>query len=291
MAEQYRDTSGRTYSPDQVERVAGSYYVKGTSINVSPVRSSSSSGSSSTTGAASGSSGSGSSSYLKSLMDAEAKKYGVTPVSDTPSSPYYKEISSGTSQYSPSSGSSSGGGLNPLAIEGYKWGQGYYSSKTMSDVIKDKLNQLQAQTQSALDIIKNWQPPQMPTLPPLQTPSTLTQTPPPKVETAPQVENVPAEATAQQQAAPLPAGVSQGAGGFTYQASAPPVLPTVDKLLETYRQVFGKADQDVQQYLQSPEFQSVLKGNVPMWMEADPLWRRYLQMLGISRRLQEQQRS
>ncbi|MGB9792122.1 MAG: hypothetical protein ACPLTR_06030, partial [Thermacetogeniaceae bacterium] len=150
------------------------------------------------------------------------------------------------------------------------------------------LDALQAQQKQVIDVLQarirdlenqlsNW-----------QTPSISTQTPPPTVETAPQVENVPAATTAQQQTATLPAGVSQGAAGFTYQASAPPVLPTVDKLLETYRQVFGRSDQDVEQYLQSPEFQSVLRGNVPMWMEADPLWRQYLLQLGISRRLQEQ---
>lgn len=249
-------------------------------------KASTSSGSSgSTSKSSSSSSSSGSSSSLKSLLDAEAEKYGVTPVSDTPGSPYYRETSSGGGGAPPSSSD----GLNPLAVAGYKWGQGYFNkNETISDVIKEKLNQLQTQTQNALNsIAENWRPPDLPSPTTWQSPTFTTPAQAPKVETAPQVENVPA-AAAPQQTATLPSGVTQGASGFTYQASLPPVLPTVDKLLETYRQVFGRADQDVQSYLQSPDFQQVLSGNIPMWMEADPMWRNYLRLLGISRRLQQQ---
>lgn len=314
MAQLYKDVYGRTYSPDQVEKVGGSYYVAGTSINVSPVSSSSGSKSSSTTTSASKSSSSSSSTTTLASKPSSSGSSGGTV------SPEEVEAELGMGgmlmpQTQVRYGGASGGGYYVPTETGWtktstppqSWTAPYEAAKKSAEywqttpeayaarnayinALLDRIKQLESQ-------LTNWQPPSIPSpkdwlSPSLPTPATQTPTPPPTVETAPQVENVPAAATPQatpQQTTALPAGVSQGAGGFTYQATTPPILPTVDKLLETYRRVFGKADQDVQQYLQSPEFQTVLRGNVPMWMEADPLWRRYLQMLGISRKLQQNQ--
>lgn len=219
---------------------------------------------------------------IQQKANAERQKVGATPLpTDRPLT--YEESGGGTILPSRSSLSSS----TQQAISSAE--QQAFAPYIQQQQQQQLIDALQARIKQLENQLTNWQSFSLPSPTDWVSPSLpTTQTPPPTVETAPQVENVPATAAPQQTTA-LPAGVSQGAGGFTYQATAPPVLPTVDKLLETYRQVFGKADQDVQQYLQSPEFQTVLRGNVPMWMEADPLWRRYLQLLGISRRLQQNQ--
>lgn len=79
-------------------------------------------------------------------------------------------------------------------------------------------------------------------------------------------------------------------GGFVQQAAALPYLPSVDKLYDLYKQVFGKEDEGIKAYLASPQFQGILSGGaVPMWMQADPLWRLYLARLGVLRRLGQAQ--
>ncbi len=302
MATQYRDMTGKTYSPSQVEKVGSVYYVTGTSIPVGPVDSSSGSEDTSTASSAGSRSYSSASSKTSSSsssggtvspekVEAELGMGGMlmpemqVAYGGAPSGGYYVPTKTGWTKTStpPQSWTAPYEEARRQAEYWQTTPEAYTARNAMIDALQARIRQLENQ-------LTNWQSSFLPSPTVWQSSSLPTQTPVslPTVETAPQVENVPA-AAAPQQAAPLPAGVSQGAAGFSYQASTPPVLPTIDKLLETYRQVFGRSDQDVQQYLQSPEFQSVLRGNVPMWMEADPLWRRYLQMLGISRRLQGNQ--
>jgi hypothetical protein len=56
----------------------------------------------------------------------------------------------------------------------------------------------------------------------------------------------------------------------------------VDELYNIYKQVVGGEENPaIREYLASPQFQSVLGGNIPMWMSADPIWRLYLMRLGL----------
>lgn len=81
-----------------------------------------------------------------------------------------------------------------------------------------------------------------------------------------------------------PANVRAGGpSGFTEQFTAPTVaMPSVDKLYQTYQEVFGRQDQGARDYLNSPQFQGMWQsGNIPLWMLSDPLWRNYLVKIGL----------
>ena len=45
--------------------------------------------------------------------------------------------------------------------------------------------------------------------------------------------------------------------------------------------ITGEENPQLKEYFASPQFQSILSGNVPMWMSADPVWRLYLTRLGL----------
>ncbi|AYO30859.1 hypothetical protein D2962_09730 [Biomaibacter acetigenes] len=76
--------------------------------------------------------------------------------------------------------------------------------------------------------------------------------------------------------------MSRTPSGFAEYVGPIANVPTVDELYNLYKQVTGgQEDQAVRDYLASPDFQSVLGGTVPFWMQADPVWRLYLQRLGM----------
>lgn len=78
--------------------------------------------------------------------------------------------------------------------------------------------------------------------------------------------------------------LQKGPSGFTVRAEQPTTLtaPSVDELYNIYKQVVGGEENPaIREYLASPQFQSVLGGNIPMWMSADPIWRLYLMRLGL----------
>jgi hypothetical protein len=80
----------------------------------------------------------------------------------------------------------------------------------------------------------------------------------------------------------VPEAMSRTPSGFAEYVGPIANVPTVDELYNLYKQVTGgQEDQAVRDYLASPDFQSVLGGTVPFWMQADPVWRLYLQRLGI----------
>jgi hypothetical protein len=71
-------------------------------------------------------------------------------------------------------------------------------------------------------------------------------------------------------------------GGFVINSTPLESMPSVDKLFNLYKQVFGQGDQQVQAYLGGPQFQGMLHGGrVPLWMASDPMWRSYFQKLGL----------
>jgi len=109
---------------------------------------------------------------------------------------------------------------------------------------------------------------------------------PPKLQDITPAEDVKAAQPQEQPREALP----KGPGGFVQQLTPLPYLPSVDKLYDLYKQVFGKEDEQAKVYLAGPEFQGILRsGVVPLWMRSDPLWRLYLQRLGvISARLGQQ---
>lgn len=80
----------------------------------------------------------------------------------------------------------------------------------------------------------------------------------------------------------VPEAMSRTPFGFAEYVGPIGSVPTVDELYNLYKQVAGgQEDQAVRDYLASPDFQSVLGGTVPFWMQADPVWRLYLQRLGM----------
>ncbi|MGQ9698528.1 MAG: hypothetical protein ACUVRO_11120 [Armatimonadota bacterium] len=113
----------------------------------------------------------------------------------------------------------------------------------------------------------------------------LSQLAPATVETEPktEVQSAPAPASVLEPEK-LPGGMRRGQAGFEYTA-VPVVAPSVEDLLKIYKEVFGPQEgaqeEYVRQYLGGPEFWRVLSGAVPVWMEADPLWRLYLHRLGL----------
>lgn len=319
MATTYKDWSGKTYSPSQVEKVGSSYYVKGTSINVSPASSSggtsTSTTKSTTTSTTSKTSGATTKStpsiftpYSSALIGAVASALPAAlsaasaltkptggggggggssskipdfpgPIySDTPGSPYFKDIDIGGGGGG-GGGGSSGGSLSPLAVAGYYWGQGYYPGRSSSDsaivkAMQDRIKQLEMQNQQLM--MQQFMPPQINF--PQMTQITPPVTPPPKVEEAPKVE-IPAT---QQEQVGAKSELPQTAAGFVAPGTALPAVPTVESLFDVYKQVFGRGGEQERAYLASPQFQGILQsGNVPMWMSADPLWRLYLIRIGV----------
>lgn len=112
---------------------------------------------------------------------------------------------------------------------------------------------------------------------PVQAPVSITQ--PPQVE-VPAGSEQPSTTGAQVQQELL----QKGPSGFTVRAEQPMTLvaPSVDELYNIYKQVVGGQENPaIREYLASPQFQSVLGGNIPMWMSADPIWRLYLIRLGL----------
>lgn len=88
--------------------------------------------------------------------------------------------------------------------------------------------------------------------------------------------------------------VPYSAAGFLEQANKAPdyILPSAEKLLNTFKEIYGTdLSQDMQEYLQSPEFQGVLQsGRVPWHMAADPITRLALMRLGLLQPATDQSR-
>ncbi len=73
-----------------------------------------------------------------------------------------------------------------------------------------------------------------------------------------------------------------GPSGFTEQFTAPTTaMPSVDQLYKIYTDMAGE-NRGMREYLASPQFQGLWQsGNIPYWMLSDPVWRSYLQKIGL----------
>jgi len=79
-----------------------------------------------------------------------------------------------------------------------------------------------------------------------------------------------------------PEAMTRTSAGFAQYVSPIASVPTSDELYELYKQMTGGQENEaVRQYLNSADFQSVLGGQIPLWMQTDPVWRVYLQRLGL----------
>jgi len=107
---------------------------------------------------------------------------------------------------------------------------------------------------------------------------------PPTVEEEPLIEGVSEIETPGAQPERLPEGVRRGVSGFEYAGAGTVSAPSVDELIQRYREVFGQGTNEdyARQYFSSPQFRRVLEGATPMWMATDPLWRQYFRKLGLT---------
>jgi hypothetical protein len=158
-----------------------------------------------------------------------------------------------------------------------------YTSKTASLI--GLLNAITRRQAERAAPVGGWSMPEF-ELPKVEVP------PPPKVEAEPKHETIAPEEAPKAPEEHLPKGMSRaGAGGFMMEAPLAAVAPSVEDLLAQYEAVFGpqegRAREYAREYLASPYFQRVLGGAVPMWMQADPLWRLYLHRLGLLRQAVE----
>lgn len=166
-------------------------------------------------------------------------------------------------------------------IERYESKFGIQSQAKIDALLKaleSKMSQWERQTPPP-----TFQPPSFPTAP--SAPPSPPETPkPPGVEGPPKVEGVPSITEALTHPEKLSEGVRRGQAGFESVAAPPVSAPSVDELVRTYREVFGPGTEEkyVRHYLAGPQFQRVLQGAVPMWMQTDPLWGQYLRRLGIA---------
>ncbi len=127
-----------------------------------------------------------------------------------------------------------------------------------------------------------WRQPYTPPSPPTIEPPAP---PPPETITGPvPVEGVtPPETPAPETPRPQE---PRGPGGFEREVPLPVgfSLPTPERLSEIWQEVMGRpATEEERRYFQTPQFLRVLTGRIPMWQAADPIWRRFFQLLGIIR--------
>lgn len=115
--------------------------------------------------------------------------------------------------------------------------------------------------------------------------------PPPEAIRGPvPVEGV-TPAPAEEEKPAAPPGLPRGPGGFERVVPVPVgfALPTPERLAEIWREVTGRAPtEEEQRYFASPQFQRYLAGRIPMWMAADPIWRRFFQLVGLIRKRLEE---
>lgn len=143
------------------------------------------------------------------------------------------------------------------------------------DALKKQVVQLQQQAQTYQNALAGSQQTQY-------TPPVVAPTPTPNPITSPIATTGVQSATA---APPTDLGVPKGPGGFTFSGVAPgsSALPSVspDATYNLWRQMNGGKDNpQMQAYFNSPDWQSVAAGNIPMWQSADPIWRSFLTRLG-----------
>lgn len=291
MAEKmYRDMRGRTYSSSQVEHVGGVTYVKGTSILVAPVSSdsSSSSGSSSSRTSSSSSRSSGSSSRSGggggsfTITDAEGRTVTV---------PLLTEEQVGTiKSYLQAGGDPtkifSGPGQISEHVYSYLGSQRpQQPQQQQADVLRQQyesaLADMRRQYESAMaDVRRQYED----IIAGMRQQIEDMQKRAAQEAAARRIERVetkgvtPPEAREQkrEERSELPVGTS----GFVFPVGAA-VAVSPEALYSEWKKVFGREDEGARQYLSSEQFRSVLQGNVPLWMYTDPLWRLFLQRVGV----------
>jgi len=143
---------------------------------------------------------------------------------------------------------------------------------TMQNIYNQQISALQRQLAAATNynpVI----PTPAPTPPPAQ---------PNPITTAPPTTNVP---TAPQENPNL--NIPEGPAGFVFPGVGQGVgLPTAaapspDATYNLWKRLSGGQDNpQMQAYFQSPDWQSVVAGNIPLWMAADPVFRTLLLRLG-----------
>jgi len=129
--------------------------------------------------------------------------------------------------------------------------------------------------------LQSLQPPPLPPMPEMMQPPQIQQ--PETIQENVPVEGVETPQTEQPQATPE---APRTASGFVLQAGRLPASPMVsaESLYDYYKKLTGREDENVRQFLASPQFQSALQGVVPAWMAADPVWRLLLTRAGVNPR-------
>lgn len=76
--------------------------------------------------------------------------------------------------------------------------------------------------------------------------------------------------------------VKQSPGGFVYTKAVINNAPDADSLYRRYKELTGRDDASIKQFLSSKQFKNILKTGVPMWMAADSVWKSFFKDLGVS---------